>query len=35
VTVVGAVFFVKEGFSLTSDLESLQDEYKQEDARDD
>ena len=35
VTVVGAVFFVKEGFSLTSDLESLQDEYKQEDAQED
>ena len=35
VTVVGAFFFVKEGISLTSDLETLQDEYKQEDARQD
>jgi uncharacterized protein (TIRG00374 family) len=35
VTVVGAFFFVKEGISLTSDLETLQDEYKQKDARQD
>ena len=35
VTVVGAFFFVKEGISLTSDLETLQDEYKQNDARQD
>lgn len=35
VTVVGAFFFVKEGISLTSDLETLQNEYKQEDARQD
>ncbi|MEL7627115.1 MAG: lysylphosphatidylglycerol synthase transmembrane domain-containing protein [Anaerolineaceae bacterium] len=32
VTLVGAFFFVKEGFGLTTDLKSIQEEYKDEDA---
>lgn len=35
VTLVGAFFFVKEGFSLTTDLDSIQEEYQQEQARQD
>ena len=35
VTLVGAFFFVKEGFSLTIDLDSIQEEYQQEQARQD
>jgi len=30
VTLVGAFFFVKEGFGLTTDLKSIQEEYKHE-----
>lgn len=30
VTLVGAFFFVKEGFGLTTDLQSIQEEYKDE-----
>lgn len=30
VTLVGAFFFVKEGFGLTTDLQSIQEEYKGE-----
>lgn len=33
VTLLGAFFFVKEGFSLSSDLKSMQEEYKEEDTR--
>lgn len=33
VTLLGAWFFVKEGFSLSSDLKSMQEEYKEEDTR--
>ena len=33
VTLLGAFFFVKEGFSLSSDLKSMQEEYKEEDQR--
>lgn len=32
VTLVGAYFFVKEGFGLTTDLQSIQEEYKGEEA---
>ncbi|MDD2521894.1 MAG: lysylphosphatidylglycerol synthase transmembrane domain-containing protein [Anaerolineaceae bacterium] len=32
VTLVGAFFFVKEGFGLTTDLKSIQEEYKDEEA---
>jgi hypothetical protein len=32
VTLVGAFFFVKEGFGLTTDLQSIQEEYKDEEA---
>ncbi len=35
VTLVGAFFFVKEGFSLTTDLDSIREEYQQEQARQD
>lgn len=35
VTLVGAFFFVKEGFGLTTDLQSIQEEYQQEQARQD
>ncbi len=35
VTLVGAFFFVKEGFNLTIDLDSIQEEYQQEQARQD
>jgi len=32
VTLVGAFFFVKEGFSLTTDLESIEEEYQEQQA---
>ena len=32
VTLVGAFFFVKEGFGLTTDLQSIQEEYKEEES---
>ena len=31
VTILGAFFFVKEGFSLSDDLDSMQEKYKSED----